>query len=252
MSESFEGIAPSRINVAGLGTGLVLLALGAIGVRWIATHREGPAPRKVMQFNLVHVLPPPQAAKPIPPPPQPVVQPKVVEPQHANRVELRPTDFMPPDAPKPATEAPAGGGRLALAAEAEGPGDGFNLGGSVGGRGLLSGGGLGDGTGDGQGDSLGADDGNSRRFGWYYARIASEIENVFRKQKRLSTASTRVELRVWADESGRVGRVQLIRSTGNPELDDAIQSVVGLRLGEAPPRDIPMPMLARFTARRPQ
>jgi TonB family protein len=250
MASSFENTAPFRVNVAGLCTGLLLLAALTFGVHWIATHREGPAPRKVMQFNLVHVLPLPQTAKLLPPPP-PVVQPKVVEPQHATRVELKPTDFMPPEAPKAASEAPAGGGRLALAAEADGPGDGFNLGGNIGGRGLLSGGGLGDGTGEGRGDSLGADDGNSRRFGWYYARIGSEIENVFRKQKKLSTASTRVELRVWADESGRVDRVQLIRSTGNPELDDAIQSVVGLRLGEAPPRDIPMPMIARVTARRP-
>ena len=97
----------------------------------------------------------------------------------------------------------------------------------------------------------GEDDAN-RRFGWYYAHIAAEIEDVFRKQKRLLTASARVELRVWADEMGLIERVQLVYSTGRPELDAAMQSVVGHRLKEPPPHDIPMPMIARFTARRPQ
>jgi TonB family protein len=68
----------------------------------------------------------------------------------------------------------------------------------------------------------------------------------------MSAASTRVELRVWTDPSGRISKVQLIRSTGDPELDAVIQSVVGLKLREPPPRDIPMPMIARLTARRPE
>jgi periplasmic protein TonB len=235
-----------RANGSSLLFALALVVLLAFGIRWIAMNRNArPPPRKVMQFTAVRVLPQPPAVKPPPPPPQPVTPPKEIDQPRTTRVELKATDIPPPDAPRPSPEP--GGGRLALAAEGEGPGDAFNLAGNPGGRGLLSGGGLGDGTGDG----VGGGDGAAARFGWYYVKIANEIEEAFRKQKVVNAASARVELRVWADPSGRISRVQLVRSTGDPRLDEAIQSVVGLRLREPPPRDIPMPMIARLTARRP-
>ncbi len=164
------------------------------------------------------------------------------------RVELKATDLAPPpDAPRPQSDpGPAPGGRLALAAEGDGPGDAFNLVGNPGGRGLLSGGGLGDGAGDGLSQG-----GSGNRFGWYYAKLASEIEDALRRDKALSSASTRVEVRIWTDATGRISRVQLLRSTGDPKVDAAIQGIIGLRLREAPPAEIPMPMIARLTARRP-
>jgi TonB family protein len=230
-----------------LGAGGVLMLGGVFVAHWIASSRNAPPPRKMIQITAVRLQPQPQV-KPPPPPLQPVVQPKVVDQQPTNRVDIKQVDIPPPDAPPPSSAPSAGGGRLALAAEGEGPGDAFNLVGNVNGRGLLSGGGLGDGTGD--GDGLGGGDG-SARFGWYYARIASDIEEAFRKQKKLNSASARVELRIWADEGGRINRVQLLKSTGNADLDEALRSIVGLRLKQPPPQDIPMPMIARFTARRP-
>ncbi len=236
-----------RANGLALFAGLALLVLIVFGVRWIAASRQAPPPRKVMQFTMVKMQPPAATPKPTPPPPQPLAPPKEMEQARTTRVELKSTDIPPPDAPRPPSDAPSGGGRLALAAEGEGPGDAFNLAGNPGGRGLLSGGGLGDGTGEG----VGGGDGAGSRFGWYYAKIAAQLEEAFRKQTKMSSAAARVELRVWADETGRISRVQLIRSTGDPRLDEAIQAVVGLRLKEPPPRDIPMPMVARLTARRP-
>jgi outer membrane biosynthesis protein TonB len=167
-----------------------------------------------------------------------------VETPAANRVELKPMD-LPPEAPR--ASAPAAG-PLALAEAATGAGDAFNLAGNPGGRSLLGPGGLGDGTGTG----LGGDDDLGRRFGWYYARIASEIEDALRRHRQLRQAAVRVELRVWADRSGRIERLELVQATGHPELEAALQTVVGLRLKEPPPADLPMPMIARFTARRPQ
>ena len=227
-----------RRNAVPLGAGLVLVLLLALGVRWIATHRDSPPPRKVTTITGVIVKPlePPKVTAP---PPPPVVRPKAIDEPQRSRVELK--DLPPLSAPPPS--AP-GGGRLALAAEATGEGDAFNLAGNPGGRGLLSGGGLGDGTGIGSGDGV------DSRYGWYYAKLAAQIEDVYRKNKRLSIASTRVEIRVWADHAGRISRVELVKSTGDPELDRVIQSVVGLKLKVPPPSDIPMPMLARITARR--
>ena len=233
-----------RANAPGICVGLLLLAGIAFGVRWIASNRGAPPPpRKVVELRVVNVQPIPQPR--VTPPPPPTTPPKVEEQEQTRRVELKAMD-IPRDLPRPPSSESSGGGRLALAAEGEGPGDSFNLVGNPGGRGLLSGGGLGDGTGNGLGEG-----GAGNRFGWYYARIAAEIEEAFRSQKKMTAVSTRVELRVWADEAGRISRVQLVRSTGDSDLDRAIQSVVGLRLREPPPRDIPMPMVARLTARRP-
>lgn len=226
---------------------VAILVVAVLGVRWAAQQkREPPPPRRAMQYTMVKIQPPPSRAPP-PPPPR-VAQPKEVEPQ-ATRVEVKATDIPPPDSPPPASApaAPAAG-PLALAAEGEGPGDAFNLAGNPGGRALLAGGGPGDGTGSGAG---GVGGGPGTRYGWYYARIAAEIEEAFRKNRRLTAASARVELRVWSDASGRITRVQLVRSTGDAQVDEAVQSVVGLRLREPPPADIPMPMVARLTARRP-
>ncbi|HUJ27001.1 MAG TPA: TonB C-terminal domain-containing protein [Myxococcales bacterium] len=234
-----------RNNAVGIGAAAVLLCGAAGAIRFIVTNRGGPPPpRRVMQFTLVNLRPPPEPVKPPPPPPQREPEP---EPEHATRVNLKPSDFTQPDLSRPAP-AP-GGGRLALAAEGTpGAGDAFNLAGNPGGKGLLSGGGLGDGEGDGVGDGSGQE----ARFGWYYARMAGDIEAAFRKLKVLSAASVRVEIRVWADEGGRISRVQLIRSTGDARVDEAIQSVVGTRLSEPPPAGLAMPMIARLIARRPQ
>jgi outer membrane biosynthesis protein TonB len=229
-----------RSNWLGLAAGAVLLALGVLGYRMVTDTRSSAAPRKAAPIFQVNI----QAAPRPPPPPPPELKPippKLEDQPDATRVTLKSTDFTPPDMSRPAA-----GGRLSLAAEGEGPGDAFNLVGNPGGRGLLSGGGLGDGSGDDFGNGSGA----GARFGWYYAKIAAEIQDAFRKQKVLASASTRVDLRVWTDPSGRILRVQLITSTGDRAVDQAIQSIVGLRLQEPPPADIPMPMIARFTARR--
>jgi TonB family protein len=230
-----------RANAFGLGVGVVLLALAVLAVRWIVQQRGGPPPRKVMQYTVVNVQPPPRA--PPPPPPPPVTPPKVEEREETTRVDLKPADLLPPDVPPPPAAGP-----LALAAEGDGPGDAFNLVGNPGGRALVGPGGIGDGSG-GEGGVGGG--GAGSRFAWYYVRVATEIEDAFRRHKVLAAAAARVELRVWVDASGRIQRIQPVRSTGDPRVDEAIQSVVGLRLREPPPREIPMPMIARLTARRP-
>jgi periplasmic protein TonB len=226
-----------RRNALPAGMVVVLLALGTLGVRWIARNRESPPPRKVMQFSMVTIQPRPPE-KP-PPPPPPLTPPRVQE-EDTTRVNLKPQDLLPPDEPRSASP-PAG--PLALAAEGEGPGDAFNLVGNPGGRGLLGGGGLGDGSG-----GLG---GGGNPFGWYYAQVADELGEALRRNKRISSAALRVELRLWTDPSGRVSKVQLLRSTGDAAVDEAIQSVVGLRLRQPPPPGSPMPMVLRVTARRP-
>ena len=234
-----------RANGLAVGFGVVLVVAAVFAVRWIAKNREAPPPRKVMQFTVVQVQPTPQP-KP-PPPPPPSTQPKIEEPD-STRVEIKATDIPPPDAPPPQS-APAAG-PLALAAEGEGPGDAFNLAGNPGGRGLLSGGGIGDGAGAGAG--LGGEYDPMARYGWYYGKVASRLQEAFQRSKLLASASLQVEVRVWQD-GGRVTRLELVRSTGDARYDAAIRSdAIGVRLAQAPPADVPMPMILRITIRRPQ
>ena len=80
--------------------------------------------------------------------------------------------------------------------------------------------------------------------------MASAIEDVLRRNKVVTSASTRVEVRVWTDPSGRISRIELVHSTGDAALDAAIRASAGLRV-QPPPADVPMPMILRVTARRP-
>jgi hypothetical protein len=67
-----------RRNARPLVLGLVLLGGAAWAVRWIASNRETPSTRKVMQFTVV-TIPPKAPERPPPPPPPPVTPPKVQE-----------------------------------------------------------------------------------------------------------------------------------------------------------------------------
>jgi outer membrane biosynthesis protein TonB len=233
-----------RKHVVAIFVATILLVGATFVANWISSTRQTRTPRRTMQFTVVNVRPP-EPPKPPPPPPPTITPPKVVDEPQNTRVELKASDIPPPDAPAPS--APAAG-PLALAAAGDGPGDAFNLAGNPGGRALTSGGAWGEGSGDGAG--IGGGTGN--RFAWYYSRVATDIEAAFRKVKKLSSASARVELRVWCDAEGRVSRLQLLNSTGDPGWDEAIQSVVGTRVMRPPSADIPMPMILRLTAKRLQ
>ncbi len=245
--DRFEGLARFvRANGVGIAAALLLAGLASAAARWILKNREAPPPRKIVQFTMVNIEKPPPPKAPSPPPPTQQLQ-KVEEthdePQ-ANRVELKALDVPPPDAPPPTP----GGGQLALAAQGDGPGDAFHLAGNPGGRGLLGGGGLGDGSGSG----LGAGSDASARYAWYYARMQPEIEGVLRRSKKLAAAQTVAELRIWWEPSGRVTRVQPVGSSADPALADEFRALVGLQLRHPPPADVPMPVIMRIKAHRPQ
>jgi TonB family protein len=232
-----------RNHGVGLAVGVALLGVAVFSVRWIASNRaEGPPPRKVMQFSVVNIQPS-QPPPPPPPPPPTTPAPAEVDEPEVSRVNIRPVD-LPPDAPPPSGPA---AGPLALATEGTGPGDAFNLAGNPGGRGLLSGGGLGDGSGVGGGGGDAA-----ARYAWYYGKMQPDVEAALRRNKRLNSASVRIEARIWWDESGRITRVQAVRSSGDPSVDAALQDVVGVSFRQTPPADLPMPFVVRINARRPQ
>jgi hypothetical protein len=62
-----------------------------------------------------------------------------------------------------------------------------------------------------------------------------------------------LQVQIWPDKAGRIVRVQLTGSTGDPTIDRAITNEVlsGLQLQEPPPAEMPVPIVLRLTARRP-
>lgn len=217
-----------RRHRAGLVAGGFVLAVISAAAFFL-THGDNSPARKVNEFQVVKIMPPPPP--PPPPAPQPpeqkmIEQPKMVEPEvKQERVLDKPKpDQAPPDKP------------LGLDAKAEGPGDSFNLVGNAGGNGLLEGGG-----------------GGGSRWGWYASMVQDQIAEAIRANKLTRKARFNVEVQVWVDPAGKIQRVHLKTSTGNAEIDDAITNDVlaGLVLKEPPPKDMPMPMVMRNIARRP-
>lgn len=213
----------------------VLGAAVAIGMQVLGNHG---APAKANQVTMIKLLPPPPTPPPTPPPqvqPQPTVQ-QMIEQKQMMEPETKPEKEHKRDEPPKAHEkAP---GPLGLNAKGEGKGDAFGLVGKPGGNGLF-------GNGDGGGGS---------RWGWYAGEVQARVEDALQKNSRTRTAAIRLEVRIWPDTTGRIARAELVGSTGDAALDAAIKNQVltGLQLQEPPPAGMPLPIVMRLTARRPQ
>lgn len=222
-----------RNSLLRYGGALAVIAILFGGVVFFFVGHDGmPPPHQVREtIKIVNVVPPP------PPPPPPMIeQPKIIDQPKMIDQEIereKPAD-KPKDEPVKDAKNDEPPGPLSLDAKAVGPGDLFNLGSKPGGSPYGGGGG-------------------GSRWGWYASIVQSQIEAALRANGKTRNATMQVEIRLWADGSGRVSRIQLVSSTGDAELDAAIRNDVlgNLTLREPPPKDMPMPMLTRVTAHRP-
>src|SRR5271157_6152031 len=202
----------------------VLGAIVAIGIQILGNHG---APAKVSQVTMIKLLPLPPTPPPTPPPqvqPQPTVQ-QMIDQKQMMEPETKPEkpDQKRDEPPKAHDKAPAG--PLGLNAKGEGAGDAFGLVGKPGGNGLL-----GDGGGGGGGS----------RWGWYASEVQATIEEALRNNPHTRDAALRVQIKIWPDKTGRIARVDLDGSTGDPIVDSAIknEALNGLQLQEPPPADL--------------
>ena len=216
-----------------LGGAVILIAPITLAIKTLTTKQPQS---KVAPITFVKLLPP--VSTPTPPPPQPQSTPRpqeMMEQKQMMEPETKP--LHPDEKPKEDNKKQAPPGPLGVNAKGEGQGDAFGLVGRPGGNGLLNGGG-----------------GGGTRFGWYAAQVQARIEEALRANNRTRSASIPgLRIRIWADNTGRVTRAQLVGTTGDPAIDDAITNEVltGLQLKEAPPSDMPMPIVLRVTAHRP-
>ncbi|MDE5457044.1 energy transducer TonB [Bradyrhizobium sp. CSA112] len=211
-----------------------LLSFVGVAIFFLRGHDDMPPPRLVRELTVVNIVPPPP---PPPPPPQPmpeqkmIEQPKMAEPEFK---EEKPVD-KPKDEPVKDAKNDEPPGPLSLDAKAVGPGDLFNLGSKVG------------------GNPYGGGGGGGSRWGWYSTIVTDQATAALRANPKTRNMATQIQVRLWADASGRVTRVIISPSTGDAELDAIIRDeVLGrLMLREPPPKDMPMPVVTRVTARRP-
>jgi len=215
--------------------GVAVLAVFGLIAALFWRQDEAAPPHQIREFTVVKIVPPPPPPPAPPPPEQKMIeQPKMTEPEIKPEPD-KPIE-KPRDTPKESKADEPPPGPLALDAKAEGPGDLFNLGGKPGGKGLLGGDGASGGS----------------RWGWYAAIVQQQIETALRANSKTRNAVLEVQVRMWADATGRVTRVELAPSTGDPEIDAVLRNEVlgGLVLREPPPKDMPMPLVARITERR--
>ncbi len=197
--------------------GMVLIAVFVVMGRSLLTG-QSTVQHKAAEVTIVRVAPPPPP--PPPPPPQTVQEQKMLE---------QPKDSLeePPDEPTPV---------VGTSIQGKGPADGFGVSANAN-RNLTS--------------SAGKKTGNP--FGSYAAQVQATISDALRKDPRTRSAEFRVEVRIWPDLTGRVTRASLVSSTGDPAIDTAIKTDVltGLQLDASPPEGMPLPIVIRLTARRP-
>jgi periplasmic protein TonB len=198
--------------------GSAIVAVVAIGLIWFIRdfmQAKPDKPQRQVAQVVQLVRPPPPPPEPPPPPPP---EEKVEEPLPQDTPEE-----APPDEAAPAES-------LGLDAEGVAGSDGFGLAARKGGREIGLGG---------------------SAFGWYTTLLKDSILDVLAEDERVRHGSYQVTVRVWLTKAGDVERIRLASTSGNRELDSAIESVLQ-KLGkvrEAPPLEMPQPITLRIVSR---
>lgn len=177
---------------------------------------------EMVSVRLPAPLPTPPPPPPTPPPVQEMKQEKMVMQDHVDDNVEKQKDEPPPSAP------------ISTGIKGNGPDDGFGVG-SGKGNGFIG--------------------GNSRKQGkwdWYAGMVQTSVADMLRRSPQIRTSSLNLTVRIWSDPSGRITRAKLAETTSDPKIDQAIQdALTGIQLKEPPPAGMPLPIVMKITAKRP-
>jgi periplasmic protein TonB len=191
----------------------LLMAAGA--VFWFAKDflKPGDTAKPGVQQVAILRQPPPPPPKPPEKPPEP---PKLKEEVKIDQPKPEPT----PEAPKPAEAPPAPDQPLGLDADGAAGNDGFGLAANRGGR-----------------DLIGSRAGAGGSGGGYYAGLLQRhfFEALSRNRKVLGQ-EFRVTVRVWIGDDGRVQRTEVVKGSGEADVDELIRTTLA---GISPLREVP-------------
>lgn len=181
---------------------------------WMQEKPEKPARQTAQVVKLIRPPPPP----PEPPPPPPPPEEKIEEPLPQETPEE-----APPDDSAPAEQ-------LGLDADGVAGSDGFGLAARKGGREIGLGG---------------------AAFAWYTTLLKDSILDVLSDDERVRKGSYQVTVRVWLSNTGGVERIKLASTSGDRELDAAIEQALARMssVREAPPLEMPQPVTLRIVSR---
>ena len=205
--------------------GLVVVVVVVVLIsQTFSGHGNAPAPKREDMVMIKTAPPPPP---PPPPPPQQVVQKQEMMEQTPLNDEVKPQE-------QPVDQSPVLGTNI----QGNGAPDGFGLSGH--GNGFLQG------TGN-------SGNGGGSRFGWYASEVVTSVGDALRQNPHTRDASFNIKVRIWSDLTGRIVRAKLAGTTGDTAVDNAIKNEVlnGFQLKEPPPDGMPMPIVMRLSARRP-
>jgi protein TonB len=88
-------------------------------------------------------------------------------------------------------------------------------------------------------------------FAWYTTMLKDSILDVLSEDERVRRGSYQVTVRVWLTSTGQIERIRLASTSGNRDLDTAIEEAlqkVG-KVREAPPIEMPQPITLRIVSR---
>jgi len=209
-------------RIARLSVGLVL-AIAVAGLVWTALKNTPPPGRHAIRYvTRVEISPPP-------PPP---LRPPEPEKQFQSLNERQQTLVEPPSAQqrqKPPSQlspltAPAGSGSNPYGLQ------------------------VGSGTGDIVESPERTEQVASAGFGFaaYGHVVASQVRAALQRDEKLRYGHFLVEVSLWVDASGRVTQVRMTTSSGDAATDSALtRALLGLSVGQLPPRDMPQPIRLR-------
>jgi len=202
-------------------TALVLMcvAVSILGVGALAVIRgilSGTPPQTKKVVQEIHVIRPPPPPPDLPPPPPP---PEEKVDVHEPEPEPDPT---PSNEPPPSEQ-------LGLDAEGSAGGDAFGLAARKGGRDLLATGGS--------------------AYAWYGNQLSNKIREKLESELRTKGGSYDATIRIWQREDGSIERVRVVRSSGSPEKDRAVESSLPQVTLEPPPPGMPQPIQLHIVLR---
>jgi hypothetical protein len=191
-----------------------------IVIAFIVTHSSHEAPPPPPPPVTMVIIQPPKP----PPPPPPLPQPKTITPPKMAAPAMKPVTPAPTP-PKTAAPSPS---HLGTSIKGNGP-NAFDLSGTPGGLGF------GNGLGDGGGGSA---------LSYFESVVQAQIRDALAKNRVTRNASAGLEMYLWLDPNGVVTQVQLVKSSGDPKVDDAVtnQVLLHMRVSQLPPAGTPMPI----------
>lgn len=217
---------------------LCLLALVGFVVK-VFLADDGGHKKAMYQVTLIKPPPPEEKVKPPEPeqqkePPKESIPTPAEIPQPQEQAQDQPPDNAPPAGQDLGVEGDGASGSdgFGLTAKKRGTGRDITLGGGGSGPNRLA---------------------LMTKYGWYTAKIQEEIKKQMRqlleKNGGIPKGKFQATVRIQLDAKGAIVKFQIVASSGNNQMDEALKaSLPGLRISQPPPDGMPTGMTVRIVS----